>query len=881
MANKIRIKRKKLNDGSDAPLVNNNNFKWGEIAYNEDGDILYYGGGSGDLNQDNASRIVPIAGSGQYVLRDGSNATGTWNISVSAATNAVYTTGTQTIGGVKTFSNRPIFSSGLSVSSVDSTSNSGLFLPVFTGNPSSTQQTLFTRTPSQFKSDIGLGNVENTALSSYSRAGIDSRTSFPPETHNITSHTGTNWQVFYTNGSNQVVGLGLGSSGQVLKSNGTTNAPSWQTDNDTVYTHPTQTAITESAANGKVLSAIGVNTLGHVTSVGTKTLVEADIPSLAQSKITNLTTDLANKLPLSGGTLTNFLTLHADPTNDLHAATKKYVDAVKQGLDVKDSVIVLANSNIEGTFINNAIITSVSSLTVDGITLSNNDRILLVGQENAEENGIYFVVEDENPIILQRSFDANESSEVNAGMFTFVEKGDTYGDTGWILTTNNPITLNSDPLTFAQFSAAGQIYDGSGLYKTGNAIHVGQGDGISVSVDSVAVNSTVLRTSGVQTVTGDKDFGNSLLIKPTKNASSAFFPAFAVEPSGSSQRLTYMTKSELVTALSFETPELGNSFVNTTGNQTISGIKTFNHTTTYFNGYMPVGGGNFVDGTISLNNSQANAIRFNGSGISDRPTATSISIVSGTKIVLKPAAQGVYPASIGIGNNKIWHTAPSTSFVYEWYAGPNKVASLDGQGTFFAGSLSGYNLYLNNVQVVSTAAELNLLASSSDKDILIGSGANFVKQNFITALSGAIISQSGLNISNTASNLIINHHLSSATSTSNSNPNVVQNILLDNYGHITGISSLNLDTIYLTSSDLNTQISFVSGIGSHYNTSNSGLTVFHSGGNKTAGEYGGNGIKSITLDNYGHIYDISTATYVASGDLCTAISNCTIDGGTY
>jgi hypothetical protein len=33
------------------------------------------------------------------------------------------------------------------------------------------------------------------------------------------------------------------------------------------------------------------------------------------------------KLALTGGTLTNFLTLHADPTSALHAATKQYVDA--------------------------------------------------------------------------------------------------------------------------------------------------------------------------------------------------------------------------------------------------------------------------------------------------------------------------------------------------------------------------------------------------------------------------------------------------------------------------------------------------------------------------------------------------------------------------
>jgi len=39
-----------------------------------------------------------------------------------------------------------------------------------------------------------------------------------------------------------------------------------------------------------------------------------------------LQTSINGKLSLGGGTLTGFLTLHAAPTSDLHAATKKYVD---------------------------------------------------------------------------------------------------------------------------------------------------------------------------------------------------------------------------------------------------------------------------------------------------------------------------------------------------------------------------------------------------------------------------------------------------------------------------------------------------------------------------------------------------------------------------
>ena len=60
---------------------------------------------------------------------------------------------------------------------------------------------------------------------------------------------------------------------------------------DTVYTHPTDGAgVKILPANGKVLSAITVDAMGHVTAVGSKTLAKADIPAL-------------DYLPLTGGDL--------------------------------------------------------------------------------------------------------------------------------------------------------------------------------------------------------------------------------------------------------------------------------------------------------------------------------------------------------------------------------------------------------------------------------------------------------------------------------------------------------------------------------------------------------------------------------------------------
>jgi hypothetical protein len=82
---------------------------------------------------------------------------------------------------------------------------------------------------------LAAGTFSNTAGSF--AAGNDSR--FHTRSHTMTStndHTAGNWKVFYSNATGNVVELTLGGAGTVLKSNGATSAPSWQSDNNDQYT---------------------------------------------------------------------------------------------------------------------------------------------------------------------------------------------------------------------------------------------------------------------------------------------------------------------------------------------------------------------------------------------------------------------------------------------------------------------------------------------------------------------------------------------------------------------------------------------------------------------------------------------------------------------
>ena len=247
-------------------------------------------------------------------------------------------------------------------------------------------------------------------------------------------------------------------------------------------------------------------TSGSAAAPTFRALVSDDVPSLAHTKISDFDAGVrTNRLdqmtaPTSDvGFNSQKITGLADPTADADAANKGYVDGVAQGLDVKDSVkaTTTANGTLSSAFANGQ--------TIDGVSLSTNDRILLKNQNTATENGIYTVNASGAPT---RADDLATGADA-AGAFVFVEQGTVNAENGFVCTSNKgSAVVGTNNLTFAQFSGAGQIIAGDGLDKSGNTLSLDlkSNGGVVIESTELAVDLSASSITGTLAI-GDGGTG--------------------------------------------------------------------------------------------------------------------------------------------------------------------------------------------------------------------------------------------------------------------------------------------------------------------------------------------------------------------------------------
>ena len=231
-------------------------------------------------------------------------------------------------------------------------------------------------------------------------------------------------------------------------------------------------------------------TSGSAAAPTFRSLVVADIPTLTSAKVSDFDTQVRTNRVDQLASATNPVT-GVTPTSDNHFATKSYVDGVSQGLDVKDSCVAATTGNITiATALNNGD-------TLDGVSLSTNDRVLVKDQSSASENGIYIV--GSSPA---RADDLAAGADA-AGMFTFVEKGTVNADNGFVCSSDKgSAVVGTNNLTFVQFSGAGQITAGDGLDKSANTLSVDlkSNGGLVIESTEIAVDLSASSITGTLAV---------------------------------------------------------------------------------------------------------------------------------------------------------------------------------------------------------------------------------------------------------------------------------------------------------------------------------------------------------------------------------------------
>ncbi|QKY79981.1 tail fiber protein [Gordonia phage Clawz] len=166
-------------------------------------------------------------------------------------------------------------------------------------------------------------------------------------------------------------------------------------------------------------------------------------------------------------------------------------DAVnKQQLD---AVAAIANAAASGIAIKNAVravaktnVTLSGTQTVDGVALAAGDRVLVAGQTNAANNGIYVVAS----ATWVRSTDADEDGELAPGTLVAVREGTSEADSLWGLVSDQQIVIGTTDQTWSRMIAGSQgevITAGNGITKSGTTISVQPKSGSGITVDGSGV----------------------------------------------------------------------------------------------------------------------------------------------------------------------------------------------------------------------------------------------------------------------------------------------------------------------------------------------------------------------------------------------------------
>src|SRR6056300_607319 len=279
------------------------------------------------------------------------------------------------------------------------------------------------------------------------------------------------------------------------------NVPDANITQSSVTQHEAALSITES----QISDLQSYITAGSTTSLTNKTF---DANGTGNS-ISNI--EVAD---LASGVLDTDLNSVAgtDTTLASAKAIKTYVDTIAAaGIHYHDPVRVESPINLSASYDNGtsgvgATLTNTGTLaaiSIDGVALSLNDRVLIYNQTNAAHNGIYYVStvgDGATAWVLTRttdtdSYGASDPNSLGEGDAFFVREGATGAGELYVMTTSGTITFGTTNITFSVIAETAVYSAGQSLTLSGTEFSVTAGSISSTQLTS-AVQLQILDSSG-------------------------------------------------------------------------------------------------------------------------------------------------------------------------------------------------------------------------------------------------------------------------------------------------------------------------------------------------------------------------------------------------
>lgn len=252
------------------------------------------------------------------------------------------------------------------------------------------------------------------------------------------------------------------------------------------------------------LSSLGTGADKIAYTTGVDTWAEAGITALGRSLIDDATQADMNttigSVPLAGGTMTGALYLSGSPTTGSQAATKDYCDSLVQ--NDQQACNYATTTNLAGYTYANGALGAGATLTAggngafstDGFSPALNDRILVLFQTAAEQNGAYTLTQvgtAGTPAILTRATDWDVAGEMQAGDVFAVVAGTLYGASQWMFATTGVITVGTTALNFTQLAGQGALLKANNLSDLPSAATARTNLGLVIGTNVQAQDATL------------------------------------------------------------------------------------------------------------------------------------------------------------------------------------------------------------------------------------------------------------------------------------------------------------------------------------------------------------------------------------------------------